>query len=83
MSISPQFPISHREAIKNEEVLVACFARACLTYLNPLRYFLLIIRGIFLKGNGFDILWPQMLALALLGAVVFTYSSLRFSKRLE
>ena len=54
-----------------------------LTYLNPLRYFLVIIRGIFLKGNGFDILWPQMVALAILGAGVFTYSSLRFSKRLE
>jgi ABC-2 type transport system permease protein len=54
-----------------------------LTYLDPLRYFLVIIRGIFLKGNGVDILWPQMLALAILGTAVFTYSSLRFSKRLE
>ena len=54
-----------------------------LTYLDPLRYFLVIIRGIFLKGNGFDILWPQMLALAILGTAVFAFSSLRFSKRLE
>ena len=54
-----------------------------MTYANPLRYFLVIIRGIFLKGNGFDILWPQMLALAILGAAVFTFSSLRFRKRLE
>ena len=54
-----------------------------LTYLNPLRYFLVIIRGIFLKGNGFEILWPQMLALAILGSAVFTFSSLRFRKRLE
>ena len=54
-----------------------------LTYLNPLRYFLIIIRGIFLKGNGFDILWPQMAALAILGSTVFTFSSLRFRKRLE
>jgi ABC-2 type transport system permease protein len=54
-----------------------------LTYLNPLRYFLIIIRGIFLKGNGFDILWPQILALAILGSAVFTFSSLRFRKRLE
>ncbi len=30
-----------------------------LTYLNPLRYFVEIIRGIFLKGNGLAILWPQ------------------------
>jgi ABC-2 type transport system permease protein len=54
-----------------------------LSYADPLRYFLVIIRGIFLKGNGFDILWPQMLALAILGAAVFTFSSLRFRKRLE
>jgi ABC-2 type transport system permease protein len=53
-----------------------------LTYANPLRYFLIIIRGIFLKGNGFSILWPHMLALFILGVVVFTMSSLRFKKRL-
>jgi ABC-2 type transport system permease protein len=54
-----------------------------LTYLNPLRYFLVIIRGIFLKGIGFDMLWPQMLALAVLGSAVFAFSALRFRKRLE
>jgi ABC-2 type transport system permease protein len=54
-----------------------------LSYADPLRYFLIIIRGIFLKGNGFKILWPQMLALAILGTIVFTFSSLRFRKRLE
>jgi ABC-2 type transport system permease protein len=54
-----------------------------LTYANPLRYFLVIIRGIFLKGSGLAILWPQLLALAAIGAAVFTFSSLRFSKKLE
>ncbi|NJD68961.1 MAG: ABC transporter permease [Candidatus Methylomirabilota bacterium] len=54
-----------------------------LTYVNPLRYFLVIIRGVFLKGNGPAVLWPQMLALAILGAVLFTASTLRFQKRLE
>jgi ABC-2 type transport system permease protein len=54
-----------------------------LTYADPLRYFLVIIRGIFLKGSGFDILWPQMLSLAILGGIVFTFSSLRFRKRME
>jgi len=53
-----------------------------LTYLNPLRYFLIIIRGIFLNGNGADILWPQMLALFVLGVSVLTASTLRFHKRL-
>jgi ABC-2 type transport system permease protein len=52
------------------------------TYLNPLRYFLVIIRGIFLKGSGFDILWPQMAALLALGVFILTLSSLRFRKRL-
>jgi ABC-2 type transport system permease protein len=51
------------------------------TYLNPLRYFLVILRGIFLKGNGINILWPQMVALLALGITVITISSLRFKKR--
>ncbi len=54
-----------------------------ITYADPLRYFLIIIRGIFLKGSGFAILWPQMLSLAILGGIVFTFSSLRFRKRME
>ncbi|MBE0427639.1 MAG: ABC transporter permease [Nitrospirae bacterium] len=52
------------------------------TYLNPLRYFLIIIRGIFLKGSGIEILWPQLTALFILGTAVMTVSSLRFQKRL-
>jgi ABC-2 type transport system permease protein len=54
-----------------------------LTYANPLRYFLVIIRGVFLKGIGLDILWPQMLALAVLGGMMMLLSSLRFRKRLN
>jgi ABC-2 type transport system permease protein len=54
-----------------------------LTYANPLQYYLVIIRGIFLKGSGFSVLWPQMLGLAVVGGIVFTISSLRFRKRLE
>jgi ABC-2 type transport system permease protein len=54
-----------------------------LTYANPLRYFLVIIRGVFLKGNGLDIVWPQMLALAVLGGLMILLSSLRFQKRLK
>jgi hypothetical protein len=33
-----------------------------LTYLNPLRYFMEIVRGVFIKGVGVTVLWPQMLA---------------------
>ena len=53
-----------------------------LTYLIPLRYFLIIIRGIFLKGVGLDVLWPQALAMLAFGVVVLTLSALRFQKRL-
>jgi ABC-2 type transport system permease protein len=53
-----------------------------LTYLIPLRYFLIILRGIFLKGVGLEILWPQALALFAWGAVVLTLATLRSSKRL-
>jgi ABC-2 type transport system permease protein len=54
-----------------------------LTYLNPLRYFLVIIRGIFLKGTGIFVLWPQFLGLAVLGLIVFTGAVSRFRKRLD
>jgi ABC-2 type transport system permease protein len=54
-----------------------------LTYVNPLRYFLVIIRGVFLKGNGLDILWPQMLALTAFGGLMILLSSIRFQKRLK
>ena len=54
-----------------------------ITYAIPLRYFLVIIRGIFLKGNGLAILWPQVLALAVFGTLLLALSATRFRKRLE
>jgi len=53
-----------------------------ITYANPLRYFLVIIRGIFLKGVGVEVLWPHMMAMGILGVLVFILSSLKFTKRL-
>jgi ABC-2 type transport system permease protein len=53
-----------------------------ITYFSPLRYFLVIVRGIFLKGVGMDVLWPQVLALLLLGIAIFAVSAMRFKKRL-
>ncbi len=53
-----------------------------LTYLNPLRYYLVILRGIFLKGVGMAVLWPQVSALLLYGLVVITLSSLKFRRTL-
>jgi len=54
-----------------------------LAYLNPVRYFMEIVRGIFLKGVGISILWPQMAALAVFGVAVLGFSALRFHKRLD
>jgi ABC-2 type transport system permease protein len=54
-----------------------------LTYLNPVRYFLEIVRGIFLKGAGMQVLWPQMTALFLFGTAMILLSALRFQKRLD
>lgn len=54
-----------------------------LTYLNPLRYFIEIVRGIFLKGTGIAVLWPQMAALAAFGAAMIVISTSRFHKKLD
>ena len=53
-----------------------------LTFLIPLRYFLIILRGIFLKGVGLETLWPQAVALFAWGAIMLTLATLRSSKRL-
>jgi ABC-2 type transport system permease protein len=52
------------------------------TYLLPLRYFLVILRGLFLKGVGLETFWPQALALFTWGVVVLSLATLRSSKRL-
>ena len=52
------------------------------TYLIPLRYFLVIVRGIFQKGIGLEILWPQAVALFAWGLSMLTLATLRSSKRL-
>ena len=53
------------------------------TYLIPLKYFMIIIRGIILKGIGFSELWQDGLILLLMGLLILYLSSLRFKKRLE
>ena len=54
-----------------------------LTYLSPLRYFLVVLRGTYLKGVGMEILWPQMFAMAALGISLLTIAVLRFHKALD
>ena len=51
------------------------------TFLIPLRYFLVIVRGIFLKGVTFHILWPQFVGLAVWGLTVLSLAALRSHKR--
>ena len=53
------------------------------SYAIPLRYFLIVIRGTYLKGVGMDILWPQMAAMAGLGVLLLTTAILRFHKALD
>jgi ABC-2 type transport system permease protein len=52
------------------------------TYLLPLRYFFVIIRGLFLKGVGMAELWDEALLLFACGVVILGMSVLRFQKRL-
>jgi ABC-2 type transport system permease protein len=53
-----------------------------LTYLIPLRYYVVILRGVFLKGVGFAVLWPEALTLVVLGTVILSVARLRFRRRL-
>jgi len=54
-----------------------------LTYINPVRYFMEIVRGVFLQGAGISTLWPQVVILAVIGVTVLTMSVQRFHKQLE
>jgi ABC-2 type transport system permease protein len=47
----------------------------------PARYYVSILRGILLKGNGFEVLWPHMLAMALFSLIVLTAATRRFRRR--
>jgi len=53
-----------------------------LTLINPIRYFLVIVRSIFLKGVGVEVLWPQMLPLLAMGIVALFLAVRRFHKTL-
>jgi ABC-2 type transport system permease protein len=54
-----------------------------LTYLDPLRYLLVVLRAVYLKGIGLGVLWPQMAAMAALGSLLLAVSVLRFRKSLD
>jgi ABC-2 type transport system permease protein len=54
-----------------------------LTYLDPLRYFLVVLRSVYLKGVGLEVLWPQMAAMAVLAVTLLTISVFRFHKSMD
>jgi ABC-2 type transport system permease protein len=54
-----------------------------LTYLNPLRYFMATVRGIMMKGASLDVLYPEVVAMIIFGLAIFTFSWMRFSKRVK
>jgi ABC-2 type transport system permease protein len=54
-----------------------------ISYVIPLRYYLIIIRSVLLKGVGAGSLIPEIVALAIFGAVVMAAAALRFRKRLD
>jgi ABC-2 type transport system permease protein len=53
------------------------------TYLNPLRYYIVIVRDVFLKGIGLQVLWPQFVAIAILGASILWFAIRRFHKSMS
>jgi ABC-2 type transport system permease protein len=54
-----------------------------IAYINPLTYFLIVVRGIFLKGVGITILWPQLVFLAVTGPILLAISIKRFYRQLD
>jgi ABC-2 type transport system permease protein len=53
------------------------------TYLSPLRYMVIVLRGVFLKGIGFTLLWPEMAEMAILGTSLLVVSVIRFRKTID
>ena len=53
-----------------------------LTLLNPMRYFLVIVRSVFLQGASFDLLWTQYIPMAVIGIVSLAVAGSLFRKRL-
>ncbi|OQA81171.1 MAG: Inner membrane transport permease YbhR [bacterium ADurb.Bin243] len=54
-----------------------------LTFLIPLRYFLIIVRGVFLKGVGMEVLYPQYAAMAFISFAILAFSVMRFRRTID
>jgi ABC-2 type transport system permease protein len=53
------------------------------TYAMPVRYYASIIRGVFLRGSGLEVLWPEAVTLVVMGTALLAVAALRFRKRLD
>jgi ABC-2 type transport system permease protein len=53
------------------------------TLINPMRHYLEIVRAVFLKGVGLEVLWPQFATLAVIGGTILTLAAGRFRKRVS
>jgi ABC-2 type transport system permease protein len=54
-----------------------------ISYVVPLRYFLIIARGIVLKGVGVEAIYPEVIALSIFAVVIMSAAAIRFRKRLD
>ncbi|TRZ50334.1 ABC transporter permease [bacterium] len=52
-----------------------------ITYLIPARYYIVILRGLFLKGNGMDVMWDEALFLVLFAFLMFSIAIRKFKKK--
>jgi len=53
------------------------------SYVFPARYFVTAIRGIYLKGVGLEVLWPEAMLLVVFATAIVGFSAARFQDRLE
>lgn len=51
-----------------------------LTLLDPIRHYLIVVRGVFLRGAGWDVVWPQLAVLAVIGVGVLGFATKQFHK---
>ncbi len=54
-----------------------------LSYANPVRYFITVVRELFLKGSGITYLWKEGLIMLIFGVTIITLSAMRFQKRIK
>jgi ABC-2 type transport system permease protein len=54
-----------------------------ISYVFPLRYYLVIIRSLMLKGVGISAIKEDVIALAIFGVAIMSLASMRFRKRLD